>query len=469
MTTAALAVPPRAPGPRGVPFLGSLFELRRDPLSFMTRVAREYGDVVHLRVGLANAYLVSHPDYVKEVLVTQQHSFKKGLGLEWAKTVLGEGLLTSYGAVHVRQRRLIQPAFHRQRIGAYGQTMVHYAQRRCDLWHAGQEIDLLEEMTALTMAIVAKTLFGVEVEGASHEIGEALTTVLDFFPRFSLPFARLLQLLPLRGNRRFARALASLNDTVYPLIAEGRRSGEDRGDLLSMLLAARDEEGDGGGMTDRQLRDEVMTLFLAGHETTASALTWTFYLLSLNPKAEARLLAEVDAVVGDRPPTVDDLPRLRFTEGVFAESLRLYPPAWGIDFRALNDVAIGPYRIEKDAYVATLQWVVHRDPRFWPDPTRFDPDRWTPEARAARPKFAYFPFGAGARQCIAEPFAWMEGALVLATIAQRWRLRLQPGQTVDPQPLITLRPRHSLRMTVEPRAPAPGRSEATAGPGSSVP
>jgi hypothetical protein len=229
-----------------------------------------------------------------------------------------------------------------------------------------------------------------------------------------------------------------------------------------MLLAARDEEGDGGGMTDRQLRDEVMTLFLAGHETTASALTWTFYLLSLNPEAEARLLAEVDAVVGDRPPTVDDLPRLRFTEGVFAESLRLYPPAWGIDFRALHDVAIGPYRIEKDAYVATLQWVVHRDPRFWPDPTRFDPDRWTPEARAARPKFAYFPFGAGARQCIAEPFAWMEGSLVLATIAQRWRLRLRPGQTVDPQPLITLRPRQSLEMSVESRAPATRRPEAPA-------
>ena len=462
-------VPRRAPGPRGVPLLGSLFELRRDPLSFMTRVAREYGDVVRLRVGLADAYLVSHPDYVKEVLVTQQHSFKKGLGLEWAKSLLGEGLLTTYGEFHRRQRRLIQPAFHRQRIGAYGQTMVHYAERRCDRWRAGQEIDLHQEMTALTMAIVAKALFGVEVEGESQEIGEALTTVLDFFPRFTLPFARLLQLLPLPSNRRFARAVARLDDTVYKLIAEGRRSGVDRGDLLSMLLAARDEEGDGKGMTDRQLRDEVMTLFLAGHETTASALTWTFYLLSQNPEAEDRLLAEVDTVLGQRPPTVHDLPHLPFTEGVFAESLRLYPPAWGIDFRALNDVVIGPYRIEKDAYVATLQWVVHRDPRFWPDPARFDPDRWTPEARAARPKFAYFPFGAGARQCIAEPFAWMEGSLVLATIAQKWRLRLRPGQTVELLPLITLRPRHGLKVTLEPRALAPRPHEAKGGPGSSGP
>jgi cytochrome P450 len=431
--------------------LGSLFELRRDPLSFMTRVAREYGDVVRLRVGLADAYLVSHPDYVKEVLVTQQHSFKKGLGLEWAKSLVGEGLLTSYGDVHRRQRRLIQPSFHRQRIQAYGKTMVHYAEHRRDRWRSGQEIDLHEEMTALTMAIVAEALFGALVEGESREIGEALTTIVDLFPRFTLPFARLLQLLPLPSNRRFARALARLDDTVYRLIAEGRRSGEDRGDLLSMLLAARDEEVDGGGMTDRELRDEVMTLFLAGHETTASALTWTFYLISENPEAEARLLAEVDAVLAGRSPTVDDLPRLSFTEGVFAESMRLYPPAWGIDFRALSDVMIGPHLIEKDAFVATLQWVVHRDPRFWPDPLRFDPDRWTPEARAARPKFAYFPFGAGARQCIAEPFAWMEGVLVLATFAQRWRLRLRPGQTVEPQPLVTLRPRQSMRMTVEAR------------------
>jgi len=283
-----------------------------------------------------------------------------------------------------------------------------------------------------------------------------LTTIVGLFPRFSLPFARLLQLLPLPSNRRFARALARLDGTIYQLIAERRRSGEDRGDLLSTLLAARDEEGDGGGMTDRQLRDEVMTLFVAGHETTASALTWTLYLISENPDSEARLLAEVDAVLADRSPTVDDLPRLRFTECVLAESMRLYPPAWGIDFRALADVRIGPYLIETDSYVATLQWVVHRDPRFWPDPSRFDPDRWTPEARAARPKFAYFPFGAGARQCIAESFFWMEGVLILATFAQRCRLRLQPGQTVEPQPLVTLRPRQSMRMTVEPRRrPAP--------------
>jgi cytochrome P450 len=449
--------------------VGSLLELRRDPLSFMTRVAREYGDVARVRIGLANAYLVSHPEYVKEVLVTQQHSFKKGLGLEWAKSLLGEGLLTTYGGFHRRQRRLMQPSFHRQRIQAYGEIMVHYAEQRRDHWQPGQEIGLHEEMSALTMAIVAKALFGVEVEGESREIGEALTTVLEFFPRFSLPFARLLQLLPLPGNRRFARAQSRLDETVYRLIEEGRRSGEDRGDLLSMLLAARDEEGDGGGMTDRQLRDEVMTLFLAGHETTASALTWTFYLLSLNPEAEARLLAELDAVLSDRPPTVDDLPRLRYTEGVFAESLRLYPPAWAIDFRALNDVVIGPYRIEKDAYVATAQWVVHRDPRFWPDPERFDPDRWTPEARAARPKFAYFPYGAGSRQCIAESFAGMEGVLTLATIAQRWRLGLRPGQIVELQPVITLRPRHDIKMIVGSRVPATRSHEVTADPATGEP
>ena len=342
-------VAPGAPGPRGVPLLGSLLDLRSDPLSFMTRVAREYGDVAHVRVGMVDAYLVSHPDYVKEVLVAQQHSFKKGLGLEWARPLVGEGLLTSYGDFHVRQRRLIQPAFHRQRIHAYGQTMVQYAERRREGWGAGEEIDRHEEMTAPTMAIVAKTLFGVEVEGEAHEIGAAMNTIVRLFPRFTLPFARLLQLLPLPSNRRFTRASAIMDDTIYRLIAERRRSGDDHGDLLSMLLAARDEEGDGAGMTDKQLRDEVMTLFVAGHETTASALTWTFYLIAENPEAEARLFEEVDAVLAGRSPTVEDLPRLRFTEGVFAESMRLYPPAWGIDFRALADVTIGPYWIQKDA------------------------------------------------------------------------------------------------------------------------
>ena len=451
--TTAVAAPAfgRPPGPRGAPFVGSLFEMRRDPLVFFTRIAREHGDVVRFRVGPADVYLVSHPDLVKEVLVTQQHRFMKGRGLQWAKHFLGEGLLTSEGEFHRRQRRLSQPAFHRQRIESYGTTMVDFAIRTRDRWVAGREMALDREMMALTMAIVGKTLFDADVEGEADEIAASLTTVISFFPRFNLPWAGLLQRLPLPSNRRFERARDRLDATIYRIIAERRKAREDRGDLLSMLLAARDEEGDGTGMTDRQLRDELMTLFLAGHETTANALSWTFYLLSQNPEAEARLLAELDGALAGRTPTVLDLPSLRYCEGVLAESMRLYPPAWGLGRHVLEDVPLGSWVVPKGAHVAVVPWVVHRDERFWPDPLRFDPERFSPEARAARPKFAYFPFGGGARQCIGEPFAWMEGVLIVATIAQRWRLRLVAEHRVEPQALITLRPRYGMRMVAEAR------------------
>lgn len=306
-------------------------------------------------------------------------------------------------------------------------------------------------MMALTMAIVGKTLFDADVAGEAEEIGASLTTVVSFFPRFTLPFAGLLQSLPLPSNRRFEKARARLDATIYRLIAERRASGEDRGDLLSMLMAARDEEGDGTGMSDLHLRDELMTLFLAGHETTANALVWTFLLLSQNPEAERRLHAEIDEALAGRAAGPEDLPRLGYVERVFAESMRLFPPAWGLGRRALQEVEIGGYLLPRGSHVATAPWVVHRDPRFWPDPLRFDPDRFLPEARVSRPKFAYFPFGGGARQCIGEPFAWMEGVLIVATLAQKWRLRLAPGQVVEPQALITLRPRHGMRMVPEAR------------------
>ena len=441
----------RPPGPRGAPFVGSLFEMRRDPLAFFTRIAREHGDVVRFRVGRADVHLVSHPDLIKEVLVTQQHRFMKGRGLQWAKHFLGEGLLTSEGDFHRRQRRLSQPAFHRHRIQSYAGTMVDLALRTRDRWVTGREVALDHEMMALTMAIVGKTLFDADVEGEAEEIGASLTTVISFFPRFNLPLAGLLQRLPLPSNRRFERARDRLDATIYRIIAERRKSPGDRGDLLSMLLAARDEEGDGTGMTDVQLRDELMTIFLAGHETTANALAWTFYLLSQNPAVEECLFAEVSRVLAGRPPILEDLKNLAWCESVLAESMRLFPPAWGMGRRALEDAQMGPWLIPKGAHVAVAPWVVHRDERFWPDPLRFDPGRFTPEAKATRAKFAYFPFGGGARQCIGEPFAWMEGVLILATLAQKWRLRLVPGQRVEPQALITLRPRYGMRMVAEAR------------------
>jgi cytochrome P450 len=306
-------------------------------------------------------------------------------------------------------------------------------------------------MNALTLAVASKTLFDADVEGEAAEIGEALTDILALFPRFSLPFASLLHRLPLPSTRRFERARERLDVLVYRLIRERRQSGADRGDLLSMLLMSQDHEGDGTGMTDVQLRDEVMTLLLAGHETTANALTWTWYVLSQNPAAEGQLHAELDAVLGTRLPTFEDLPSLRYAERVLAESMRLYPPAWAMGRRALKDFEVGGYVIPAGWLVSMSPWVTHRDPRWYPDPLVFDPERWTPEAKAARPKFSYFPFGGGARQCIGEPFAWMEGVLLVATIAQRWRMRLDPAQRVDPQPLITLRPRYGMRMVVERR------------------
>jgi cytochrome P450 len=326
--------------------------------------------------------------------------------------------------------------------------MVEHAARRRGLWRDGQALDVHAEMMALTMAIAGKTLFDADVEGEAADIGTALASIIRLFPRFTLPFAGLIEKLPLPSNIEFARARQRLDATVYRMIDERRRDGRDHGDLLSMLMMARDEE-DGGGMSDVQLRDEAMTLFLAGHETTANALSWTFYCLSQNPEAERRVAEELARVLGGRLPGFDDLASLTVCERVLAESIRLYPPAWIMGRRALRDVELGPYAIPAEGYVLASPYATQRDPRWFPDPLRFDPDRFTPEAKAARPKFAYFPFGGGARQCIGEGFAWMEGTLLLATIAQRYRLRLAADARVEPHALITLRPRYGIRMVAE--------------------
>ena len=437
-------------GPKGPPLVGHLFAFRRDPLAFLSRIARDYpGDVVRFRPGPRDVYLVKHPDLIKDVLVTRQHDFSKSRGLEWAKLFLGEGLLTSEGEFHTRQRRLAQPAFHRQRIGAYADDMVRRTSRAREGWSAGQVLDVDGEMMRLTLAVVSSSLFGTDVAASADEVREDLASIIALFPRFSLPLFGLIQKLPLPSNVRFDRAVARLDALVYRLIAERQRDGGDHGDLLSMLLLARDEEG-GGRMTDRQLRDEVITLLLAGHETTANALTWTWYLLSQNEEVDACWRDELRRVLGGRAPTFEDLPALPYTEMVLAESMRLFPPAWGMGRRALRDVTLGGFAVRKGAILALSPFIVHRDERFWPEPHRFDPGRFTAEAKAARPRFAYFPFGAGARSCIGEPFAWMEGVLLLATIGQRWRLRLLPGHPVELQAFMTLRPRHGMRMVAEP-------------------
>ena len=450
MVTAALKLPP---GPRrvlsGNPLFGFL-AFRRDALGFLTEIAREYGDVVFFRMGPQRVYMLNHPDLIKDALVTHQDSFMKGRALQRSKRLLGEGLLTSEGEHHRRQRRLAQPAFHRQRIEAYGEVMLDYAARACSQWQDGATLDLSREMTRLTLAIVAKTLFDADVERDAEDVGAAFTEIMELFQMLMLPYSEYLEKLPLPATRKFERARARLDAVIYRIIEARRREGRDHGDLLSMLIAAQDTEGDGRGMSDEQLRDELMTLFLAGHETTANALTWTWYLLAQHTEVAERLHAELMEVLQGRARfTVADYPRLRYTEMVVAEAMRLYPPAWVVGRLALKDFQAGEYVVPAGALVLISQYVVQRDPRFFPDPARFDPKRWTPQAREARPTYSYFPFGAGARRCIGEAFAWMEAVLLVAAIAHKWRLRLAPDQTVEPQPRITLRPKHGIKMIAE--------------------
>ena len=427
----------------------ALLAFRRDPVAYLRQAARQ-GDVVRLPFTRQRLFLVNHPDLIKDIFVTHQKQFKKGRGLEQAKKLLGDGLLTSEGADHLRQRRLIQPAFHRKHIESYAEAMTHYALKTSERWADGETRDMAAEMMGLTLAVVGKTLFNADVEAETAEIGDALTEVIALFHTLMLPLADLLERLPLPSVRRFAQARTRLDATIYRLIEQHRAAGGNRGDLLSMLLALEDEDG-GRCMSDVQVRDEALTLFLAGHETTANALAWTWYLLSQNPDAEAMFHAELDAALAGRAPALDDLPRLPYTRRVLAESLRLYSPSWVIGRRALTDYYLSEYHLRPGDLVLMAPAVMHVDPRFWPDPERFDPDRWSADAEASRPKFAFFPFGGGSRICIGEQFAWMELLLLLAALGQRWKMRLAPGQVAATQPVITLRPKFGMRMVLERR------------------
>jgi cytochrome P450 len=449
MATATREIMP--PGP-STGFARSLLGFRRDALGFLTSLARQYGDVVYVKfIGPEGIYLINNPEYIKDILVTNSRNFSKSRGLEVAKRFLGQGLLTSEGEFHRRQRRLAQPAFHQQRIESYGAAMVDYADRLSGRWQDNETVDMAQEMMKLTLAVVSKTLFDADVESEAREIRDALTEIMHVF-RFglTLPFGEKIEKILVFPRIRFQKAKARLDAIIYRIINERRASGVDRGDLLSMLLMSQDEDGH-EGMTDQQVRDEAMTLFLAGHETTANALTWAWYLISQHPEIERRLQAELDSVLAGELPTARDVARLSYTESVFAEAMRLYPPAWAIGRRALVDYQIGDYHIPARSILLMSQWVTHHDERFFPEPFKFDPDRWTPDARASRPKFAYYPFGGGPRVCIGEPFAWMEGVLLIATLAQKWRMKLVPGHKVETEPLITLRPKHGMRMVLETR------------------
>ncbi len=450
MSTMTKPHPPEAgsaavtpPGPQGNWLLGNMRDFNNDPLGMLTR-AGQMGRVTRFRFLNSIVYLAAHPDDVKHVLVDNHRAYHKGFGLQALKPVVGEGLLTSEDEKHARQRRLIQPAFHRRRIESYAETMVAYTDAQIVPWQTGRQTDLHAEMMHLTMLIVAKSLFDADVQDESGQLGASITQLIEAYDLSRVgPIGQFIDKFDRKRNRARAQNLATLDSMIYDLIRTRRAEPEDRGDLLSMILSAVDSEagaGQGQGMDDRQARDELVTLFLAGHETTAIALSWTFYLLSQNPDVRTRLERELDGVLGvpgsadSRLPALDDIERLPYARRVFAEAMRLYPPAWATARLAQADDVISGVRIKKGESVIVSPWVTHRDSQWWPDPERFDPDRFTPEAEAAWPKFAYFPFGGGPRRCIGEPFAWMEGHLLLATIAHRYRLDLAPGFTPVPQP-----------------------------------
>ncbi|HXJ94541.1 MAG TPA: cytochrome P450 [Terriglobia bacterium] len=437
----------RPPGPKGHFLLGVLPEVRREDVKFASRVAREYGDIVFVRVVNIPTYLISHPRYIEEVLVTNYRNFIKAVYLRESRRLFGEGLLTSDGDTWLRERRIGQRAFRHEHIDTYAETIVAYTERMLESWEAGEVHDVHQRMMRLTLEIIARVLFGRdladEIEDATAAINVYLEQFADRFGMYAVP-----EWIPTPGNLRYLRAMRGLDGIIYDAIRDGRQSNADETSLLSAFLRAQQVYG--VQMTDQQLRDEMATLFFTGHETTGLALTWTLFLLGEHLEAGTRLLEELESVLGDRPVTLRDLSRLPYLDWVIKESLRLYPPAYGVVREALSDCEIGGYTIPKGSTVAMFQWVVHRDPRFFDDPDSFRPERWADDLADRLPKFAYFPFGGGPRVCIGKEFALFEVALVLATIMRRFSFRTVPGHRTWPLPSLTLRPEYGMRMTLHP-------------------
>jgi len=438
------------PGPKAKIPLGNLFSFRRDSLGFLRKIANDYGDIVHFKMGHLRIVLLNHPDFIKEVLSTQHDNFIKGRPLEMAKELLGEGLLTSEGEFHKRHSRIIQPAFHQKMMNTYAPSMTEYATRLMSGWQDGMKVDMMEEMVKMSTGIAAKTMFNVDIEKEAPEINEALKTVMSLFGRITLPFSEILLKLPLPGSIRFFRAKARLDDTINRIIEERKRSKLNNGDLLSLLLQTQDDT-EGGGMSDQEIRDEALTLFLTAFDTTSLALTWTWFLLSQNPKAEAELHEELDKVLKGRIPTVEDYLQLKFTRMVFEESMRIYPPIYIITRQALEDFTIGNYIVPGGTIVLMSPYLIHHDPRFHREPEKFNPYSSSEGTGRQNARYEYFPFSIGPRSCIGQHYAWLEGVLVLATIAQFWRLNLVPGHSIELHQLINLRPKYGMMMELQRR------------------
>ena len=440
------------PGPKGKLITGVMRDFNRDTLGFIERLQRDYGDVVRSRFLYLYAYFLYNPADIETLLTTNAKSYRKARSLRspFFYRLVGNGLVTSEGDFWRRQRRLAQPAFHRQRISSYGDIMVHYAQRAMTNWKHGEQRDISRDMTRLTLEVVVKTLFNSDVSNDADHVGAILSQIVK-------PFASQATLkwiadnrLPTRDHRRYFNAVSEIDRIVYRIIAERRASGSDEGDLLSMLLQAQDE--DGSQMSDAQLRDEVMTLFLAGHETTALTLSWSWYLLATHPHAEQKFHAELEEVLGGRTAEVSDLPNLKYTEMIAKEAMRLYPPAYAVGREAIEDTEIGGYRVPRKTQLFAFQWVTHRDPRYFQRPNDFEPERWASESIQRLPKYAYFPFGGGPRQCIGNYFAMMEVVLLMATIGQRFRFSLAEGFQMEVLPVLSLRPKNGIRVKLFHRA-----------------
>ena len=439
------------PGPKGKLIMGVMREFNRDTLGFIERCQRDYGDVVRSRFLYVQAYFLYNPADIETLLTTDAKSYRKAQSLRspFFHRLVGNGLVTSEGDFWRRQRRLAQPAFHRQRISSYGDIMVEYTKRALANWKDGEQRDVARDMTRLTLEIVVKTLFNSDVSNDADHIGVQLSEIVK-------PFASQATLkwiadnrLPTPGHRRYFNAVSEIDRIVFRIISERRASGTDEGDLLSMLLQAQDE--DGSQMSDAQLRDEVMTLFLAGHETTALALSWSWYLLANNPEAEKKFHAELDEVLGGRAPEVADLPKLKYTEMIAKESMRLYPPAYAVGREAIEETEIGGFRVPKNTQMFAFQWVTHRDPRFFERPNEFEPERWAADSIQNLPKYAYFPFGGGPRQCIGTYFSMMEVVLLLATIGQRFKFSLLEEHPVEVLPVLSLRPKNGIKVKLNER------------------
>lgn len=443
------APPPTAPR---LPFFGNALTFLREPLGFLRGTRERYGDVVNVSLGPLKVTLVSHPDLVEDILVTRNKLWNKDRFIhQTLRPVLGDGLLSSEGDFWRRQRRLAQPAFHRDRIAGYGDIMVAHTQRLSLRWRDGATRDVHADMMCLTLEIVAETLFGANVGDHGGRVGKALESVQDVVTNpieIFFPFTRE---LPTPGRRRFDRAVKELDSIIYGVIEKRRARSEggegESNDLLSMLLHAKDD--DGSRMSDKQLRDECMTLFLAGHETTAITLSWTWLLLSQHPDVDAKLKREIDEVLGDRPASFADLPKLRYASDVIAESLRLYPPAWSMGREARDDVEVGGYRISAGDQVWFCPWAIHRDARWFDNPDAFLPERWKGDLAKTLHRYAYFPFGGGPRFCIGQAFAQMEAVLLLVTLARSFRV--EATKTPRPLPSVTLRPKNGLHVKLRSR------------------